>query len=133
MKIAVWGLAFKPETDDMREAPSISVISFLILNGARVIAFDPQAMPEAVKIFGDKIEYVDNKYRTLHDADCLLIFTEWNTFRDPDFDFMKTLMKRPVIFDGRNIFHPAVMQHQGFDYHCIGIKNSKELDDKQLG
>lgn len=119
--IAVWGLAFKPRTDDLREAPSIDIIGELLKRGAKVKAYDPKAMGVAKGIFGDKIEYVDGTYDALKDADALLLLTEWNEFRRPDFEKMKSLMARPVIFDGRNQYEMDRMQRRGFDYFCLGI------------
>jgi UDPglucose 6-dehydrogenase len=120
LTFAIWGLAFKPRTDDMRDAPSITVIDSLLGAGARVQAFDPEAMEEARKIFGDRIQYTHRNYDTLHGASALLILTEWNEFRRPDFDRVKKLMTRPVIFDGRNIYDPADLRKLGFTYYSIG-------------
>jgi UDPglucose 6-dehydrogenase len=125
---AVWGLAFKPRTDDMREAPSITIINTLLANGAKIKAFDPKAFPLAKTIFKNTIEYSDNSYEAAKDADALLLLTEWNEFRRPDFDRIKALMKRPVIFDGRNQYEIDRMQQRGFTYFTIGrLNNSKEL------
>ena len=118
--IAVWGLAFKPNTDDMREAPSIVLIKNLISEGCKVKAYDPEATKEAYKIFGDKIEYVKKQYSALEDADALVIVTEWNEFRRPDFDKIKSLLKKSVIMDGRNLFDPKKMAEMGFEYEGIG-------------
>jgi UDPglucose 6-dehydrogenase len=118
--IAVWGLSFKPRTDDMREAPAIPIITGLLARGARVRAFDPEAKAVAQRIFGRKIEYARNAYAALADADALLVVTEWNEFREPDFRKMKKLMKQPVIFDGRNIFSPTQVRELGFTYTSIG-------------
>ncbi|MCU0847536.1 MAG: UDP-glucose/GDP-mannose dehydrogenase family protein [Spirochaetes bacterium] len=119
--LAVWGLAFKPQTDDMREAPSIDIINGLKKKGARFRAFDPIAMKVARSIFGDdSIEYMNNNYDTLKDADALLLLTEWHQFRKPDFDKMKSLMKSPLIFDGRNQYEPAGMKKIGFSYYSMG-------------
>ena len=118
--IAVWGLAFKPNTDDMREAPSIVLIKNLIAEGCKVKAYDPEASKEAYKIFGDKIEYMKKQYSALEDADALVIVTEWNEFRRPDFDKIKSLLKQPVIMDGRNLFDPKKMAEMGFEYEGIG-------------
>ena len=118
--IAVWGLAFKPRTDDMREAPAISIITGLIERGAKVRAFDPEAQRVAKSIFGSKIHYSKSAYDAVKDADALLVITEWNEFREPDFDRVKRLMKQPVIFDGRNIYTPAQIRGFGFTYHSIG-------------
>ncbi len=118
--IAIWGLAFKPQTDDMREAPSIDIITSLLEAGAKVKAHDPVAIPKARSIFGNKIEYSDSVYDTLKNAEALLLVTEWNEFRRPDFVKMKTLMKKPVIFDGRNIYDPKTVRDLGFEYFGIG-------------
>ncbi|MFP2901595.1 UDP-glucose dehydrogenase family protein [Corallococcus sp. 4LFB] len=121
-KFGVWGLAFKPKTDDMREAPSIEVIEGLIGKGATVIAHDPVSSHAARRVFGDRIRYAEVPYDALEGVDGLFVVTEWNEFRHPDFDRMKKLMKSPVVFDGRNIFQPARMREQGFTYFGIGRK-----------
>ncbi|MXY24142.1 MAG: UDP-glucose/GDP-mannose dehydrogenase family protein [Acidobacteria bacterium] len=118
--IAVWGLAFKPRTDDMREAPSIPTISGLLDAGARVQAYDPEAEQTARAIFGDRIVYAPHSYDALQAADALAIVTEWNEFREPDFGRMRSLMRQPVIFDGRNIYAVEQMRAEGFTYHSIG-------------
>ena len=118
--IAVWGLAFKPNTDDMREAPAIVLIEQLLAAGATVKAYDPEAAKEARKIFGDKISYGKKSYDVLEGADALVIVTEWNEFRRPDLDKIKGLLKNPVIIDGRNLFEPKKMAQLGFDYEGIG-------------
>jgi UDPglucose 6-dehydrogenase len=118
--IAVWGLAFKPRTDDMREAPAIPIIEGLIARGAKVQAYDPEAMDVARKLFGKKVTFAPNAYRALVGADALLIVTEWNEFREPDFVKMKKTMKQPVIFDGRNLYQPAHVRGLGFTYSSIG-------------
>lgn len=120
--IGVWGLSFKPKTDDMREAPSITVINRLLEAGAKIKAHDPEAMNEARKYFGDNIEYVKDNYEALKEADALTIVTEWNEFRRPNFPKMKSLMKNPVIFDGRNLYEPREMREYGFTYYGIGRK-----------
>jgi UDPglucose 6-dehydrogenase len=120
LTFAVWGLAFKPRTDDMRDAPSITVIEELLKAGARVQAFDPEATEEARKVFGDRIHYTDRNYDALAGASALLILTEWNEFRRPDFRRIKKLLKNPVIFDGRNIYDSADLQKVGFKYYSIG-------------
>jgi len=125
MRFAVWGLAFKPRTDDMREAPSITIIEALLRARAEVHAHDPEALGEAKKIFGDRIHYHRVNYDALRGADALLIVTEWNEFRRPDFDRMKQLMKHPVIFDGRNIYDPEDMVARGFVYYSIGRRPVK--------
>lgn len=118
--IAVWGLAFKPRTDDMREAPSITVINGLLARGAKVQAFDPEAQAVARGIFGDRIGYARSSYDALKGADALVILTEWNEFRRPDFGRMKNLMRAPVVFDGRNIYDPPGMRARGFTYYSVG-------------
>jgi UDPglucose 6-dehydrogenase len=118
--VAVWGLSFKPRTDDMREAPAIPIINGLLERGARVRAFDPEARGVARKIFRKRIHYARNAYDALKGADVLLIVTEWNVFREPDFARMKKLMREPVIYDGRNLFDPAQIRALGFTYSSIG-------------
>jgi len=118
--IAVWGLSFKPKTDDMREAPSLELIEGLLGKGARVSAHDPVAEHAARRILGDRIHYAESPYAALEGADALCIVTEWNDFRHPDFERMKSLMNAPVIFDGRNLFEPGRMRERGFVYSCIG-------------
>jgi UDPglucose 6-dehydrogenase len=120
--IAIWGLSFKPQTDDMREAPSIEVIDALLEAGARVRAHDPIALARAKSIYNGRVEFFDNNYETLKGAEALLIVTEWNEFRKPDFDRMKSIMKKPLIFDGRNIYDPKEMRDAGFTYFGIGRK-----------
>ena len=118
--IAVWGLSFKPRTDDMRAAPSIPLIEALLKAGAKVRAYDPEAIGVAKGIFGTRITYASNNYDALKNADALAIVTEWNEFRRPDFARMRTLMRAPVVFDGRNLFTPAQMKQNGFRYYSIG-------------
>lgn len=117
---ALWGLSFKPRTDDLREAPSLDVIKALLDKGARVRAFDPVAMENAGKIFGSAIEYAPGNYECLEGADALVIVTEWNVFRYPDWDKMKELLVEPVVFDGRNLYDPSRMAAMGFTYYSIG-------------
>ena len=117
---AVWGLAFKPNTDDMREAPSVVIINKLLELGAKVKAYDPAAMENTKFYLGDKIEYVNEQYDALPGAEALLIFTEWNEFRNPNFDAVKAALKNNVIFDGRNIYDVAKMKELGFVYYSIG-------------
>ena len=124
--IAIWGLSFKPETDDMREAPSLVIIDKLLEAGCQVKGYDPQAMNEAKRIVGDKIEYAKDQYEALIDADCLLLLTEWHEFRYPNFKVMAKLLKQKVIFDGRNIYDRKEMKEQGFEYFCIGVKTEKD-------
>jgi UDPglucose 6-dehydrogenase len=118
--VAVWGLAFKAQTDDMRESPSIQLIKSLLKAGSRVRAHDPKAMETAAAVFGDQIEYIDNAYDALLRSDALVIATEWMSFRNPDFDRMKSLLKQPIIVDGRNLYDPARMRERGFTYVGIG-------------
>ena len=118
--VAVWGLAFKPKTDDMREAPAIPLVEALIAAGVTVQAHDPEAMKIARGFFGTKITYASSNYDALKGADCLAIVTEWNEFRRPDFERMRSLMRSPVIFDGRNLFTPDQMKQSGFTYYSIG-------------
>jgi UDPglucose 6-dehydrogenase len=124
--IAVWGLAFKPRTDDMREAPALVLARELLRAGARIRAYDPAAMAEARKLLGSKVTYCVRSYEALEKADALVVVTEWNEFRRPDFQLMKRLMRCPVIFDGRNIYTPELMHKYGFIYHCIGQKREKK-------
>ena len=118
--IAVWGLAFKPRTDDMREAPSIPLIKMLLAEGADVQAYDPEATKVAKGIFGNKVTFATKNYDALKGADGLAIVTEWSEFRRPDFEKMRKLMRSPVIFDGRNLFEPEQMKQSGFTYYSIG-------------
>jgi UDPglucose 6-dehydrogenase len=118
--LAFWGLAFKPRTDDTREAPALSLIQWVLEKGGKVRAFDPKAMPKVKQELGDQIEFCDLSYDALEGADCLVIATEWNEFRRPDFDRVRRLLKRPVIFDGRNLFSPERMGQRGFEYYCLG-------------
>jgi UDPglucose 6-dehydrogenase len=118
--IAVWGLAFKPKTDDMREAPAIPIIESLLAKGAKIVAYDPEAMKVAKGIFGSKITYAKRNYDALKGADALAVITEWQEFREPDFARMKKLLRNPVVFDGRNIYQPESMKAQGFTYYSIG-------------
>jgi len=121
-KFAIWGLAFKPETDDIREAPALYIIDELLKEGATVVTFDPEGMPNVKRLLGDKIGYAVNRYDALEGADALLIVTEWPVFRTPDFDFMKEKLKAPVIFDGRNLYDLERMKDYGFYYNSIGRK-----------
>jgi len=121
MVFSVWGLSFKPKTDDMRESPSIVIIKELIESGARIRAFDPAAMEEAKKVLGtDSIEYCQNQYEALDGTDALIIVTEWNIFRNPDFNDMLARLKNPIIFDGRNMYNPKEIRNIGFEYYSIG-------------
>ena len=118
--IAVWGLAFKPKTDDMREAPSVPLVQALLRAGARVQAFDPEAAGVARRVLGPKVRLASRSYEALEGADGLAIVTEWSEFRRPDFSKMKSVMKTPVIFDGRNLFTPDQMKDRGFTYYSVG-------------
>lgn len=117
---AVWGLAFKPKTDDMREAPAITIINDLLNRGAKVQAYDPKAMNSAKYHFQDRITYAKSSYETLNNADALLLLTEWNEFRRPDMDRIKELLKTPIIFDGRNQYNVERTTQRGFEYVCVG-------------
>ena len=119
-RLGVWGLSFKPQTDDVREAPSIVTIGELLRRGARVVAHDPEAMQEARRLFADDIEYASTPYDAVGGVDALLIHTEWLPYRRPDFARMMELMGQPVIFDGRNLFRPRKMRELGFEYHSVG-------------
>ena len=121
-KIAVWGLAFKPDTDDIREAPALIMIAALLNLGAKISAFDPEAMQNVKNSLGEKIEYATDEYTALNGADALLICTEWGIFRNPDFTRMKSLMKDAVLFDGRNLFEIEEMNDRGFYYCSVGRK-----------
>jgi UDPglucose 6-dehydrogenase len=123
---AIWGLAFKPNTDDVREAPSHELIKMLLEKGATVCAYDPEAIDNTKAVLGDKITYAHNSYKALENADALLIVTEWNVFRNPDFDKIISLLKQPVIFDGRNLYDIEKMKELKFTYYSVGrtsIKN----------
>ncbi len=119
-RFGVWGLAFKPRTNDMRDAPSIAIIQHLLKDGAQIAAYDPEAMEEAKKIFGDRIQLATTNYGAIEGADALLLVTEWQTFRNPNFERMKSVMREAVIFDGRNIYEPSQMRQQGFAYYSVG-------------
>lgn len=119
-RIAVWGLAFKPETDDMREAPSLVVIQKLIESGCQVTAYDPVAISESRRRIGDAVRYAKDIYDAVVDADALLLVTEWKEFRMPSWAAIKKLMANPLVVDGRNIYDPKEMEEYGFEYHCIG-------------
>jgi UDPglucose 6-dehydrogenase len=124
-KIGLWGLSFKPLTDDMREAPSLVLIKKFLESGAKVRAYDPVAMNESRRILGEIIEYADDQYDALTDADCLVLATEWPEFKFPDFNIIRRKLKNPVVFDGRNIYDPSEMKKKGFIYFCIGIDTQK--------
>ncbi|MDB5130444.1 MAG: tuaD, partial [Mucilaginibacter sp.] len=119
-KFAMWGLAFKPETDDIREAPSLYIIDELLKAGAKITAFDPEAMKNVQNLIGDKINYATDQYEALKGADALLIVTEWPVFRTPDFDQMDNLLKSKMIFDGRNLYDLEKMIDCGYYYNSIG-------------
>jgi UDPglucose 6-dehydrogenase len=121
-KIAVWGLSFKPKTDDMREAPSLVIIDKLLDAGCSVTAYDPVAMKEAKHMLGDRITYAKDQFVALIDADALLVVTEWPEFRSPNFEVVGRLLKYRVVFDGRNIYDAQEMEEAGFTYHCIGVR-----------
>jgi len=123
--IALWGLSFKPQTDDMREAPALIIVKKLIEAGAKVNAYDPVAMEEAKHHFGETISYFEDQHEALIDADCLAILTEWPEFKIPNLKIVKKLLNTPVIFDGRNIYDKDEMKRNGFDYFCIGVKTKK--------
>ena len=118
--IGIWGLSFKPRTDDMREAPAVVIIDALLRQGARVQAYDPEAEATARRIFGDKISYAPHSYDAVKGVDALAVLTEWNEFREPDFARMRSLMRHPVIFDGRNVFDVEHIRSEGFTYYSIG-------------
>lgn len=125
--IAVWGLSFKPQTDDMREAPALKIIKNLLEAGATVKAYDPVAMEEAKHHFGDTISYYNDLHEVLIDADCLAILTEWPEFKFPNFKIVSKLLNNPAIFDGRNIYDKNEMKEHGFEYFCIGIDTTKTV------
>lgn len=122
MTFALWGLAFKPNTNDMREAPAITIINELTKAGAKIQVFDPKAVDSAKSIFGDSIKYSESAYEALEGADALILATEWNEFRNPDFELIKNKLKSPLIFDGRNQYNVETMKKYGFDYICVGRK-----------
>ena len=119
-RIALWGLAFKPNTDDIREAPALRIIDELTARGAHVVAYDPEAIENVKKDIGDRIVYAENQYDALEQADALVIATEWNEFRTPDFERIKLLLRQPAIFDGRNLFELYQMEENGFHYESVG-------------
>jgi UDPglucose 6-dehydrogenase len=119
-KIAIWGLAFKPDTDDIREAPALYIIDELLSLGAEIVAYDPEAIENVKGILGDKISYSNDEYSALENSDALVICTEWGIFRNPDFDKITSLLKDRVIFDGRNLFDLNEMNERGFYYSSIG-------------
>jgi UDPglucose 6-dehydrogenase len=119
-RVGVWGLSFKPKTDDMREAPAIPIVNGLVNMGAKVQVYDPEAMRVAKGIFGNRVTYAESSYEAATGADALVIVTEWNEFREPDFGRLRKLMRAPVVFDGRNLYDPALMKANGFTYLSIG-------------
>jgi len=126
-KIALWGLAFKPDTDDIREAPALYIIEELVAAGVQITAFDPEAMPNVKGVIGDRITYADNQYDALENADALLIATEWAVFRSPDFDKVSSLLKEKVIFDGRNLYDLESMRDLNYYYESVGRKTIKAV------
>ncbi|GBD39967.1 UDP-glucose 6-dehydrogenase TuaD [bacterium HR37] len=127
-RIGVWGLSFKPKTDDLREAPSLFIVNRLISHGAEVVVHDPVAMGRAREYFGDKVRYAESNYDACVDAHALVIHTEWNEYRQPDFDTLKKIMRIPVIFDGRNLYDPKKLERLGFKYFGVGVSNSIPVD-----
>jgi UDPglucose 6-dehydrogenase len=121
-RIAVWGLAFKPRTDDIRESPALTLIDVLLTEGASVVAHDPEAMPNAKKLFGERVELVDDAYEAARGADALVLVTEWRQYQNPDFERLKSTMKRPLLVDGRNIWSTYGLRRQGFLYEGIGVR-----------
>lgn len=119
-RVAVWGLSFKPNTDDMRESPALALIEAVLAAGAEVVAHDPAAMAEARRRLGDRIAYAATNYEALAGADALVIVTDWNEYRHPDFDRMKSTLRRPIVIDGRNLYAPDKMARLGFTYRSIG-------------
>ena len=119
-RLAVWGVSFKPKTDDIREAPSVTVIDALLRAGARISAYDPTALPNLRRAFGSAVEYAPDAYAALGGADALLVMTEWNEFRSPDFPRLRADMRRPLIFDGRNLYELETMRRRGFEYYSVG-------------
>ena len=128
-KAAFWGLSFKPQTDDMREAPSLILIDKLLAAGCKIQVYDPVAQEEAKKILSSKVEYCENQYDALIAADFLLVITEWSEFRFPDYKAIPELMNGKAVFDGRNVLAPIKMKSVGLDYHCIGIRTIHSSDD----
>jgi UDPglucose 6-dehydrogenase len=125
--IALWGLSFKPRTDDIREAPSLDLIDALLAAGTTLRVHDPVAIPNVRQVYGDQLTYCESQYDALQGADALAIVTEWNEFRNANFELMRSLMLGPVIFDGRNLYEPAKMKSLGFDYSGIGLLVDRAL------
>jgi UDPglucose 6-dehydrogenase len=119
-RVAMWGLAFKANTDDMRESPAITVIDDLLAAGVHIVAHDPVAIPEARRRLGERVQFAESSYEALRDVDCLAVLTDWNEYRHPDFERMRTVMRRPLVVDGRNLYAPSKMQQLGFEYYSIG-------------
>jgi len=119
-KIALWGLAFKPNTDDMRNAPSIGLVERLHAEGAEIVAYDPEARHTAEAVLGNKVKYAADMYEPIKDADALVIVTEWDQFKKPDWDKIRKDLHSPIIIDGRNMFEPSDMEKLGFVYHSVG-------------
>jgi UDPglucose 6-dehydrogenase len=128
LSFALWGLAFKPETDDIREAPALYIIEELLASGANVVSYDPEASKNVKNIIGDKIKYAENSYDALVNADALLIATEWSAFRNPDFSKIQSLMKSSIIFDGRNLYDISSMEERSFYYQSIGRRTVNNLN-----
>jgi UDPglucose 6-dehydrogenase len=133
MRFAVWGLAFKPQTDDMRDAPSLTLIDDLLAAGASVCAHDPAAMKEAKHRLGDKIDYAETNYDALMNADALVVVTDWNEYRHPDFGRVKETLRRPVIIDGRNLYDPEKMRDHGFKYYSMGRNPVEQGESERVG
>jgi UDPglucose 6-dehydrogenase len=125
-RFAVWGLAFKPNTDDVREAPSFVIINALLAKGAHITAFDPEAAETSRTVLRDTITYADSAYAALDGAHALIIATEWNEFKEPDFPKMASLLTEPIIFDGRNIYELDAMEDRGFEYHSVGRRTIRK-------
>ncbi|MGH7282611.1 MAG: UDP binding domain-containing protein, partial [Polyangiaceae bacterium] len=119
--VAVWGIAFKPRTDDIRESPALTLIDVLLAEGAKVVAHDPEGMANAKEMYGDKVRFVDGQYDAAKDADALVLVTEWRQYQNPDFERLKTLLKRPLLIDGRNIWSTYGLKSQGFADEGIGV------------
>ncbi|NHM07406.1 UDP-glucose/GDP-mannose dehydrogenase family protein [Flavobacterium sp. CYK-4] len=130
--IAIWGLSFKPQTDDMREAPSLAIITQLLKAGAQVKAYDPVAISEAQHYFGNTISYYTDQYEALIDADCLAVLTEWPEFKIPNFNIISKLLNTTAIFDGRNIYDAREMKKNGFEYFCIGVQTTAPVLEPQF-
>ena len=118
--LAVWGLAFKPNTDDIREAPALDMIRLLLDKGAKIVAFDPEAMNNVKQVLGDTIIYAESQYEALNNAEALIIATEWSEFRTPDFEAIETRLRNKTIFDGRNLFDVKQMTDMGYHYESVG-------------